>query len=59
MTGESDGQVHGLRPGHSSVRITGKDDNEFVTNVQAHLWKIHPGMPLPPRVDILKMAKEG
>lgn len=45
--------------GHSSVRISGKDDDEFVTNVQAHLSKAHPGMSLPPRDQILAMAKEG
>ncbi len=45
--------------GHASVRISGKTDDEFVTNVQAHLNKVHAGMPLPSRADILKMAKEG
>ena len=45
--------------GHSTVRVTGRNDDEYVANVQAHLSKAHPGMPLPSRVDILKMAKEG
>ena len=45
--------------GHSSVRITGRDDNEYVTNVQAHLRSIHSKMPLPSREQILAVAKEG
>ncbi|HEV8536189.1 MAG TPA: hypothetical protein VGR87_10810 [Candidatus Limnocylindria bacterium] len=45
--------------GHSSVRISGKDDNEFIANVQAHLKSIHSSMPLPPREQILAMAKTG
>jgi hypothetical protein len=44
--------------GHTSVRISGNTDDEFVANVEAHLKKIHTGMPLPPRADILKMAKQ-
>jgi hypothetical protein len=43
--------------GHSSVRISGKDDNEFVANVQAHLKSLHSSMPLPSREQILAMAK--
>jgi hypothetical protein len=43
--------------GHSRVRISGKDDNEFVANVQAHLKSIHSSMPLPSREQILAMAK--
>ena len=43
--------------GHSTVRISGKDDNEFVTNVQAHLKSIHSSMPMPSREQILAMAK--
>lgn len=45
--------------GHSMTRVTGRTDDEFVANVQAHLSKAHPGAPLPSRADILKMAKEG
>ncbi len=43
--------------GHSSVRISGKDDNEFVANVQAHIKSTHSSMPLPTREQILAMAK--
>ena len=43
--------------GHSSVRISGKDDNEFVANVQGHLKSIHSSMPMPTREQILAMAK--
>ncbi len=45
--------------GHSSVRISGKDDNEFVANVLAHLKSIHSSMPQPTREQILAMAKTG
>ncbi len=45
--------------GHTSIRISGKDDNEFVANVQAHLKATHPQMPTPPREQILAMAKQG
>ena len=45
--------------GHSSARITGKTDDEFVKNVQAHLKSIHSSMPAPSREQILAMAKEG
>ena len=43
--------------GHSTVRISGNTDDEFVSNVQAHLRKIHSGMPMPARDQILAMAK--
>ncbi len=43
--------------GHSSVRISGKDDDEFVGNVLAHLKSIHSAMPTPTREQILAMAK--
>ncbi len=39
--------------GHSSVRISGKDDNEFVAK------SIHSSMPQPTREQILAMAKTG
>lgn len=45
--------------GHSSVRISGKDDDQFVTNVLAHLKSIHSKMPTPTREQILAMAKTG
>ena len=45
--------------GHSSVRISGKDDNKFVATVQAHLKVTHPQMALPSREQILAMAKQG
>ena len=45
--------------GHSSVRISGKDDNEFVANVQAHLKSAHASMPPQTREQILAMAKTG
>ena len=45
--------------GHSSVRISGKDDNEFVANVHAHLKATHSAMPTPTREQILAMAKTG
>jgi hypothetical protein len=45
--------------GHSSVRISGKDDNELVTNVLAHLKSIHSTMPTPTREQILAGAKTG
>ena len=38
--------------GHSTVRVS-------VKNVQDHLRKVHSGMPLPARADIVKMAKQG
>jgi predicted small metal-binding protein len=44
--------------GHSTVRVTGSTEDEFVRNVQDHLRKVHSGMALPPREDILKMAKQ-
>jgi hypothetical protein len=45
--------------GHSSERITGKTDDEFVANVKKHLGMIHKGMAMPTREAILAMAKEG
>jgi hypothetical protein len=43
--------------GHTTERISGKDENEFVSNVKRHLGMIHKGMAMPTREDILKMAK--
>jgi len=43
--------------GHTTERITGKDENEFVNNVKRHLGMIHKGMAMPTREDIMKMAK--
>ena len=43
--------------GHASERITGKTDDEFVSNVKRHLGMIHKGMAMPTREDIVKMAK--
>jgi len=43
--------------GHTTERISGKDENEFVGNVKRHLGMIHKGMPMPTREDIMKMAK--
>jgi len=45
--------------GHSTVRVSGTNEDEFVKNVQDHLRKVHSGMPLPARSDIVKMAKQG
>ena len=45
--------------GHSTVRVSGTNEDEFVKNVQDHLRKVHLGMPLPARADIVKMAKQG
>ena len=45
--------------GHSTVRVSGTNEDEFVKNVQDHLQKVHAGMPLPSRSDIVKMAKQG
>jgi hypothetical protein len=45
--------------GHTSTRISGKDDNEFVINVEAHLKATHPKMAIPPREKILAMSKQG
>jgi hypothetical protein len=45
--------------GHSSVRISGKDDDQFVANVLAHLKATHSTMPTPTRDQILAMAKTG
>jgi len=43
--------------GHTTERISGKTEDEFVSNVKRHLGMIHKGMPMPSREDILKMAK--
>ena len=43
--------------GHATERITGKDDDDFVSNLKRHLGMIHKGMAMPTREDILKMAK--
>jgi hypothetical protein len=45
--------------GHSSVRISGQDDNEFVAKVQTHVKSIHSAMPLQTREQIFAMAKTG
>ena len=44
--------------GHSTERISGKDENEFVNNVKRHLGMIHKGMAMPTRESILAMAKK-
>jgi hypothetical protein len=45
--------------GHSSERIIGKTEDEFVNNVKRHLGMIHKGMAMPTRESILAMAKKG
>ncbi|HUG04921.1 MAG TPA: hypothetical protein VMQ78_00100 [Candidatus Limnocylindria bacterium] len=45
--------------GHAKERISGKTDDEFVSNVKRHLGMQHKGMPMPSSEDILKMAKTG
>ena len=44
--------------GHSTERISGKDENEFVNNVKRHLGMIHKGMPMPTKEQILASGKK-
>jgi hypothetical protein len=44
--------------GHSTERITGKTEDEFVNNVKRHLGMIHKGMAMPTREAIVAMAKK-
>jgi len=45
--------------GHTTERISGKTEDEFVNNVKRHLGMIHKGMEMPTRESILAMAKKG
>lgn len=45
--------------GHTTERISGKTDDEFVANVKKHLGMIHKGRPMPTSEQILATAKEG
>jgi uncharacterized protein DUF1059 len=45
--------------GHTSVRISGKDDDELVANAQAHVKAAHPQMPVGTREQFLAAAKQG
>ena len=42
--------------GHTTERIKGKDENEFVNNVKRHLGMIHKGMAMPTRESIVAMG---
>jgi hypothetical protein len=44
--------------GHTTERVSGKTEDEFVNNVKRHLGMIHKGMTMPTREAILAMAKK-
>ena len=44
--------------GHTTERISGKTEDEFVNNVKRHLGMIHKGMAMPTREAIVAMAKK-
>jgi hypothetical protein len=44
--------------GHTTERVSGKTEDEFVNNVKRHLGMIHKGMAMPTREAILAMAKK-
>jgi hypothetical protein len=44
--------------GHTTERISGKTEDEFVNNVKRHLGMIHKGMAMPTRESIVAMAKK-
>ena len=45
--------------GHTKERVSGKTEDEFVSNVKRHLGMIHKGMAMPTREAIVAMAKRG
>jgi hypothetical protein len=44
--------------GHTTERVSGKTEDEFVNNVKRHLGMIHKGMAMPTREAIVAMAKK-